>query len=264
MKNKKKLLVTIGIVLVAVIGGTFAYFNQTLSVENPFDTGKYDSVLKEDFNPADGENWEPGSEVNKDIEVKNTGDYDLIARVRFDEKWVNKDDKTIVKENRGMDKTTGQENAGDGLTAKDKSVVAKTLLDDNWVYNADDGYWYYNQNLKAHSTTGKFLDSVKLLEDADMGKYYVTKYYTEAETEPAETAIGTDPSTQWVAYTGAVPEGSKHTMTTTKQDPKAPGYGNADYTLTITAETVQATDAAVKAAFGTDSITGCNWTLSNK
>lgn len=261
MKDRKKLLVAAGIALVIVIGGTFAYFNQTLSVENPFDTGKYDSVLKEDFSPSGGKNWEPGGEVNKDIEVKNTGDYDLIARVKFDEKWVNKDDGSITKENKGMDKTTGQVNANDGKTEGDDSVVIKNLLDDNWVYNAADGYWYYKSNLKAHSTTGKFLDSVKLLEDADMGKYYVTKYYTKAETEPEDTAIGSDPETQWVVYKDAVPEGSKHTMTKTSQDPDAPGYGNANYTLTITAETVQATKAAVKSAFGLETLGGCTWTL---
>lgn len=96
-----------------------------------------------------------------------------------------------------------------------------------------------------------------------MGKYATTNYYTTATDKPDENAIGENPATQWVAYTGNVPEGATHNMVVTKQDPKAPGYGNANYTLTITAETVQATDAAMKDAFGlTAAPAGCEWDLT--
>lgn len=255
-KRNRKLLIAAGLVVVIAVGGVFAYFNQTMSVENPFDTGKYDSVLVEDFSPADGENWEPGSEVNKDIEVKNTGDYDVIVRVKFDEKWVNKDTGSIVKENTGMNDSISQASAADGLVAADGSVVAKTLNKADWVYNAADGYWYYKANLTAGASTGKFLDSVKLIEDADMGEYIVTNYYSDAETRPDETDL-----TQWTKYTGAVPTVAKHTMSVTRQNPDKPGYGNADYTLTITAQTVQATKAAVLDAFSFDSLPDCTWNL---
>ena len=96
-----------------------------------------------------------------------------------------------------------------------------------------------------------------------MGKYTVTNYYTTAETKPEESAIGKDPATQWVAYTGNVPKDAKHSMAVTKQDPNAPGSGNANYTLTITAQTVQATDAAMKDAFAlTAQPAGCTWNLT--
>lgn len=266
MQKNKKILGVAGLAAIAVVGGTFAYFNQTMTVTNPFDTGKYDTVLTEDFTPEDGENWEPGAEVNKDVTVKNTGDYDILVRVKFDEKWVNKTTGETVKENKGMNANTYQENATDGLVEKDKSVVEKNLNENNWVYNEIDGYWYYKTNLAAKTDTGKFLDAVKLLEDADMGKYITTNYYTTADTKPAETTIGdenSDPSTCWVPYKGNVPEAAKHSMAVTKQDPNEPGYGNANYTLTITAQTVQATDAAMKDAFGlTSQPSGCTWNLT--
>lgn len=259
-KRSKKLLVAIGLVIVIAVGGVFAYFNQTMTVENPFDTGKYDSVLTEDFSPSDGQNWQPGVEVNKDIQVTNTGNYDILVRVGFDEKWVNKDTRTLVKENKGMDAATWQESATDGLTANDRSVVEKILNDENWVYNAADGYWYYKANLTAGAATGTFLDAVRLLEDADMGHYTVNNYYTSAEAKPDRATIGTDPAVAWVAYEGAVPDGAKHTMSVTGQDPAAPGYGNANYTLTITAQTVQATEAAMTDVFGLAAApAGCNW-----
>lgn len=263
MRKNKKVAGAVGLAAIMLVGGTFAYFNQTMNVKNPFDTGKYDTTVTEDFKPKEGENWEPGAEVNKDVTVKNTGDYDVLVRVKFDEKWVNKDTKQTVKENTGMDDTTSQDNATDGLVEKDRSVVVKTLDKEKWVYNAADGYWYYKENLASKTDTGKFLDAVKLLEDADMGNYVVTNYYTTAADKPAEDAIGGDPATQWVAYTGAVPKDATHNMVLTKQDPDKTGYGNADYTLTITAQTVQATEAAMQDAFGlTAQPTGCSWNLT--
>ena len=192
MRKNTKIAGAAGLAAIMLVGGTFAYFNQTMKVENPFDTGKYDTKVTEDFKPQDGENWEPGAEVNKDVNVLNTGDYDVLVRVKFDEKWVNKDTGATVKENAGMDDSTSQDNATDGLVEKDGSVVAKTLNKENWVYNGADGYWYYNQNLKADGETGTFLDAVKLLEDADMGNYIVTNYYTTAADKPAEDVIGDD------------------------------------------------------------------------
>lgn len=266
MQKNKKIAGVAGLAAIMAVGGTFAYFNQTMTVTNPFDTGKYDTTITEDFKPGDGEKWEPGAEVDKDVTVKNTGDYDVLVRVKFDEKWVNKENKNIAKENQGMDDSTYQKDATDGLTEADGSVVAKKLDKTNWVYNEDDGYWYYNQNLTAGTDTGKFLDSVKLLEDADMGSYIVTNYYTTKEIKPAETVIGdenSDPSTCWVPYTGEVPKNATHNMVVTKQNPEKPGYGNADYTLTITAQTVQATEVAMKDTFKLDSApTGCTWNLT--
>lgn len=264
MRKNKKIAGVAGLAAIMVIGGTFAYFNQTMTVTNPFDTGKYDTNVTEDFKPEDGDNWEPGAEVNKDVTVNNTGDYDVLVRVKLTEKWVNKTSGITVAENTtGLKGDASQVDATDGLTTGDYSVVEKTLNAANWVYNDADGYWYYKTNLAARTDTGKFLDAVKLLEDADMGKYTVTNYYTEADDKPGEGAIGTDATTQWVAYTGNVPKTAKHSMAVTKQDTNAPGYGNADYTLTITAQTVQATDAAMKDAFGlTVQPTGCNWNLT--
>ncbi len=138
MRRNKKIAGVAGLAAIMVIGGTFAYFNQTMTVTNPFDTGKYDTNVVENFTPEDGDNWEPGAKVNKDVTVENTGDYDVLVRVKFDESWVNKTTKTWTKTNKGMDTTTSQENATDGLVANDGSVVTKILNEENkdkWVYN---------------------------------------------------------------------------------------------------------------------------------
>lgn len=149
MKNKK-LKAIAGLVAVAVIGGSLAYFNQTMTVENPFDTNKYSSELVETFNPGDGDDWQPGATVNKDIQVDNTGDYDVIVRVKFDETWTRKGGNSAYVTNTGINDSTSQTDETDGLVTGDYSVVKKNLLNaDKWFYNTNDGYYYYLDNLKA-------------------------------------------------------------------------------------------------------------------
>lgn len=142
MKNKK-LKAIAGLVAVAVIGGSLAYFNQTMTVENPFDTNKYSSELVETFNPGDGDDWQPGATVNKDIQVDNTGDYDVIVRVKFDETWTRKGGNSAYVTNTGINDSTSQTDETDGLVTGDYSVVKKNLLNaDKWFYNTNDGYYY--------------------------------------------------------------------------------------------------------------------------
>lgn len=263
MKNKKLVAIT-GLTAVAIIGGSLAYFNQSMTVENPFDTNKYSSEMVEHFKPADGNNWQPGATVNKDIQVNNTGDYDVIVRVKFDETWARKNgDIYIDKKDRGLEARTGQTDVADGLVAGDYSVVQKNLTNESkWFYNAEDGYYYYLENLKAGQNTGTFLDSVKLIDDADMGKYDVIKYYTTAEIEPEKDQIGDDANMQWKVYTGEIPSNAQHTRTVTKLKDGFEGYADSDYKLTITAQTVQASKEAVNAVFGLTSVTGSKWTLA--
>ncbi len=276
MRNKKKMAAVAGLASVMVIGGTWAYFSQIATIKNPFSTGKYDSIVVEDFKPKDGVNWVPGATINKDVTVNNTGDYDLFVRVKFDEKWLEKNDvDKIRKENNGMNESTYQESGTDGLVANDKSVVKKIINDtnkDKWFYNADDGYWYYKSNLEASGgTTGVFLDAVQLIEDADMGLYTTTNYYTTAATAPGTDSgdFGTgedDEGSKWIEYTGKVPDDALHSMALTRQDATKTGYGNAEYILTITVETVQATKVAMESTFGLDPEKlpgGIDWTFTD-
>ena len=41
MKMNKKAAALGGLAAVAVVGGTWAYFNQTAAITNPFSTGRY-------------------------------------------------------------------------------------------------------------------------------------------------------------------------------------------------------------------------------
>lgn len=272
-RNKKMTMAICGIAAVALLAGSFAYWNQTHTVENPFNTGeKYATTVIENFNPSDGENWQPGVEVDKAVQVANTGDQDVIIRIKMDEKWV-RDNVTYkeLKAETDKDKVylASQDSAIDGLTTNDDTVVAKNLsTSTNWI-KGNDGWYYYKVTLSEGQTTDQWLKSVELLNDADMGVQEVKKYIT------ADTTV--DASTTWEEYTGKMPNKTTggelvlHNKTDLVYKQVAGeellGYVDSNYTLSITTQTVQATKEAVIATFGltAEQITalGVNWTYAD-
>lgn len=278
MKGNKKVLGIAALAAVAAVGGSFAYFNQTMTIENPFDTGKYGSVAVENFDPSEGTQWKPGAEVNKDFEVINTGDQPIVVRVKFEDFWktnANDSEDDAFKKVPAKDATTVQQGDGsdaaknDGKYDTDLSVVHKKLLgvidadhpDNNWYFDEASGYYYFMKPLTAAGTagqtdrTGKFLESVTLDKDTDMGKLIKVRYYTTDANAEVPDFSGTDLGT-WKKLndTDSIPAESKKNAVATiieKDDEGNPlkGYSDAHYTLKITVETVQATKEAAEALF---------------
>lgn len=182
MTKKKKVIGVAGLAAVALVGGTFAYFSQQTTVDNPFDTARYGTIVTEDFNPEDGEDWEPGVEVNKDLYVDNTGDRDVVVRVKFEDFWSR--DGEQFKEVLGLDAlSVYQKDPTDGLVDGDQSVVHKYFANmEKWMFNEKDGYFYYKTNLGKGQNTGLFLDKVQLDKDTDMGEMKTQYYFTIAPT----------------------------------------------------------------------------------
>ncbi|MGX7244473.1 BsaA family SipW-dependent biofilm matrix protein [Enterococcus quebecensis] len=85
-KKKKILALASGFALVALAAATFAWFTSEDQKNNHFEgqiaTGK-DIEVVETFEPPT--EWEPGSEVNKDVAIANIGKYDTLIRVSLAE-----------------------------------------------------------------------------------------------------------------------------------------------------------------------------------
>lgn len=264
MKMNRKMLGIAGIGALALTGGTFAYFSQTSAIDNPFDTAKYGSVVYEDFKPQDGDDWQPGAEVNKDLYVKNTGDRDVVVRVKFEDIWSRKvqnaDANGTAEVFKRLDSTNSmavfQADPYDGETDADQSVVHKYFEnEDGWTALQADGYYYYKTKLAAGADTGKFLDSVRLDAETDMGKMMTQYYYTMKKDMPE---IIPEKMEGWIkdgapqpasASQITVPDEAKWTTAITQPEEGKLGYSDADYVLRITVETVQATDQAVANVF---------------
>lgn len=276
-RQKKTTIGVMGLIAACLVGGVYAYWHQTATVDNPFDTGKFGSTIVENFKPSEGENWQPGSQVSKVVSAKNTGDQELIVRARLDETWARKGGAEYKNSKTAPYDvyTTNQADATDGLTAGDGSVVTKNLsASSNWIAGGD-GWYYYKQNLAGGQSTDAWLESVKLLADADMGKME-TKHYVSASSGPEAGWV-------WFEYTGSMPRYIDAAgQPCNKTDPGAQevlhnkvetqytsvnekGYSDSDYTLKVTVQTVQPTQAALDAVFGSGTPftapAGTNWTI---
>lgn len=85
-KSKKKWVVAAtSLAVVAALAATFAWFQSEDSAKNHFegDLAGNDVEVIETFTPP--VDWKPGDKVNKDVAVMNTGDYDSLIRVSFEE-----------------------------------------------------------------------------------------------------------------------------------------------------------------------------------
>lgn len=116
-KNRKRKILGLASVfaLAAIAAATFAWFTSEDSKTNHFEgqaaTGK-DIQVVETFEPPT--DWEPGSEVNKDVAIANIGQYDALIRVGLGE-------KLELLKNHNPKETTGAEL--NGKTSKDVYLV---------------------------------------------------------------------------------------------------------------------------------------------
>lgn len=246
MKKSKKVKAVVGLLALTLVVGTLAYFTKTMKIDNPFSTKKYGGETVEKFTPEN--DWEPGGQVTKEVQAKNTGNYDLFVRVKFDEKW-ERDGKEIV----GTTLSSG--NAAKFFpTSADKSVengssVYKNLVgvnDGTWV-DGKDGYFYYNLALKSGEMTSALMDYVTLCKDANMGVYKASemKYALVDESKKAEDLKDEDYTL--TAAPSTIPDGKVlYQKKVVTLDPDNAGLAGANYTLTITTELIQANADAAK------------------
>lgn len=268
MKMNKKAAALGGLAAVAVVGGTWAYFNQTAAITNPFSTGSYGGSIVESFNPSEGDNWQPGATVDKEVVAENTGNSPLLVRVKMAETWSRNGMAGTMPNITSADGdaflNVSQADPKDGETATDDTVVHKNLADNDAWEKADDGYWYYRGQLAPGATTESLLESVTLDKETDMGLYATTyKYCTTPgkDSKPGDNTEwkvaenGEEDADMLVAAEAAKEEGNSfHVKKETALDEAHPGYADADYELEITIDMVQPTEDAVVDAWGEDSL----------
>lgn len=272
-------------VALAIVAASWAYFTASSTLDNPLSTKKYGSRMVEEFNP--GTEVDPGAEVDKKVNVMNTGDADLVVRIKMEETW-KRGGNTLISFDSANSKfntaafntttrvaTAVQVNATDGLVVGDDSVVYKNLAGiANWTLGAD-GYYYYKTVLGAGQSTNNLLESLIFANNMDVGVYDTFEYFSKtAKTviQPLETAYATavaggnqatiatafaalEAAYNWQLVTGANPmptDGSvNYRKVETVLKSGFEGYADADYSLKITTEVCQATKDAVNATWTT-------------
>ena len=144
MKNKKSLIALVALLVVGVVGSTFAYFTTTKTFNNIFKTEEYKTTVSETFkSPA---NWTPGQTADKVVNVKNEGDVEIAVRVKLVQTWKNGENELSLTQ------TTDNETWNVAEINFANSA--------NWEFNAEDGYYYYKTVLASGQEALPLFDSV--------------------------------------------------------------------------------------------------------
>jgi len=166
-KKHPKLFISLGVLLVLLIGGTLAYYYTHDSIDNVFKTKEYSSQSIETFESPD--DWKPGDTTKKEIIVKNSGDLCEDVRVYYTEKWTNKNGDELPVLQNGM-------------------PLAKILLtnQDHWVKYGN--YYYYNKTLQPGDQTDTFMRAVSYSKEA------INDYSCVNETDSTGNTVTCDSS----------------------------------------------------------------------
>lgn len=241
---------------IAVIGGTFAYFNQELSASNEFLTGKYDTDIHEEFIPPS--DWQPGVEIPKNVKIKNNGNVDVVAAAKLTESCIRKEDVYITgyttKDGKMVEEQIKVADKGEILPLRvemsdgtveevawkdfgssetvvpfDPEALLKTYQD-KWVYLYDEEnqtyYFLYMGIIRGKKESPPLLEHVTL--------------------NPKLQSVAR--STKLVADTDENGE-NRYTFS---YDKNAYGYDSVNYRLNVEAKTVQATKDAVDSVLGSN------------
>lgn len=186
--HKKLAALLAGFLCLAGVGATWASYSNIITIKNPFSTSKSSAVLVENFNPSS--TFLPGETVDKQPYFKNTGDMDLVLRVKVTEGWKDKDGHSLT-----------------GTEAPSTEAVKKLWTESwqgtgsDWIsFKGTDGEtWYYYRHILKRTgdpdgadKTPNILSGVKLSEevsnDSHETDYSGLSYYLdfEAEAVPAD------------------------------------------------------------------------------
>lgn len=232
--KKRAALGLAGLAAVAAIGGTWAYWNQNLSVDNNFQAGNFDSDIVEKFEPE--EDWLPGETVEKVVSVKNSGNVDMAVMAKITQKWDG--ERMVFTDLSGKEAYAAQVQWGNvaAFASPDTAEAGLSIgiADTVDSFAEAEGQWV--------------LTDVQKLDDSSMDLYFV---YSEIVAQEGVTNNLVESVTMNPLIQSAVIE---KVYEAGKEDPievkSGFNYENAQYTMTINAKTVQATTDAVKDVFG--------------
>lgn len=184
-EKAKKILIVLGLLTIAVVGLTLAYYSGQEEFENEFHVKEPGVAIYEKFNPTDW--WVPGEEKSKQAWFTNTGEMDMLLRFKITPEWVEKpkDKNGIVlpdEKIKPIDEvitlywkdSTGGTPIALPKASEDNPVIMPeegSAFDFIAIYDRTEKttYYYYKKVLKAkgssQSSTQHVLESVKFSEN---------------------------------------------------------------------------------------------------
>lgn len=136
----------VAILLTISIGAVSAFYNANMLLTNKMSIANSKVEFVEHF--ISESKWLPGETVNKKPYLNNTGETDLLVRIKVTEQWVNSE--------------------GTVQSGVDADIVQKNYTDawqNDWI-EGNDGYFYYKKVLKAGTASDVILKSIALSPEA--------------------------------------------------------------------------------------------------
>lgn len=165
-KKTAKILITLSVMALAIIGLTMAYYSSQKEFKNEFRIKEPGVVIYEKFNPTDW--WVPGEEKSKQAWFANTGEMDMLLRFSIEIKWADGHAPSYKDENGNVVQVDVSAKDVVDLYWKDSVDKPNPLplpktLEEAAALNGFDfipvtqngvTYYYYKKILKAKGTVG--------------------------------------------------------------------------------------------------------------
>lgn len=246
-----------GLLAVAMITGTVAYWTQTQQAVNEFKTGKYSTELVETFEPPS--DWLPGQATNKDVTVQNDGTVPVFVRVEISQQWIRRENvydaegKVILPEKGDPFSNTFAGTNGEEYAALLQWSDDVVLLSSGQTTTPSLSLGLPTVSTVAQAKGKWLLTSETPNEDGKLVFYYIDVLEQDKTTPLLLDGVRMNPNIQGSTLSeSTVWDADRQVwVTTTTQNPTH-DYQNAHCTVTVAMSTVQATQAAVEELFGSD------------
>lgn len=150
MKLNKVSLFICTLILIGTlsIGSTVAYLISESEKVNHFSMGSVSVEIEENF-PSEGNEWDSGSTIVKQVAIKNTGESPVLVRTQLIPYWLDENDQFVAGDTSQIVFEYGE------LVTKD------TVKPNAWVLGSD-GFYYYTSVLPVGEGTTRLLEGVTL------------------------------------------------------------------------------------------------------
>ncbi|MEG0919744.1 MAG: hypothetical protein RSA49_05270 [Anaerovoracaceae bacterium] len=153
MKKKSKIIISLAIISILIVGGVVAYYFNAQSITNRMKVVSAKVNVSEEFDPT--EKWLPGEEKVKRVTFENEKDGDKYVRFSYE---------LIVKDNKGNLITKPPVSADGQPFAKLNWAQG---FDSKWKKGSsqkDQKYFYYQGSLTKGANTGVTLSSITMAD----------------------------------------------------------------------------------------------------
>jgi predicted ribosomally synthesized peptide with SipW-like signal peptide len=179
---KSRMLISILVIALAAAvigGGTLAWFTAKTDLENVFTAGTVMIAAEEDTELTDElGNVNPGDCLKKVFEICNVGTKGIALRMKFEGTWTFNEEWLEENWNKLCFSALPIPTDASGWAAFFEGLIDPASFKvTGWVYDEDDGWWYYDGNLAA----GACLEMVEIMvcfDGESMGNHYQAATYT--------------------------------------------------------------------------------------